>query len=371
MTGGAIIADLAAWTYEHDKECFFRYLVSPDAKLSGYGLMALTLWEPIHEGGLIVSNRLYVKCGMTLMHAHEVEMPDNWRSWGLGDYDKPLPYHLKVALIIGSIICSGDLSEERQSHLYWSDVFHGGKQEYYANFIMKILRRLNEGKTKDEAITNIPNPVFNYYPSGMNHQWKELLEYTTFAWRCFYYSWDFSSALHKAARCPANRQLAMLLTGAFADAMYGCEYNIIKQKYTGKNESASNTIHIPKRVSVEYGDEIKRIKWHEYSNRIFFKKNEALTNVERQIWKDAENPYASLFIDDVLKSKIMRAYHTDWERRYGIYLDNGWFYVYRSHCLLFRFKIQDNHITHFQINNDPLVHIEDFMCVLDVLERNK
>lgn len=45
---GAIIGDLAAWTWEHNQECFYKQLVSPDAKFSGYGMLALELWEPIH-----------------------------------------------------------------------------------------------------------------------------------------------------------------------------------------------------------------------------------------------------------------------------------------------------------------------------------
>lgn len=40
---GAVIGDLAAWTWEHDRKCFYERLVSPEANLSGYGLMPETL----------------------------------------------------------------------------------------------------------------------------------------------------------------------------------------------------------------------------------------------------------------------------------------------------------------------------------------
>lgn len=34
----------------------------------------------------------------------------------------------------------------------------------------------------------------------------------------------------------------------------------------------------------------------------------------------------------------IRSSHTGWEYRYGIYLDDGWVYVYRSAVLLARFR---------------------------------
>ena len=40
---GAVIADLAAWTWENDRDCFWGRLVSPKAKLSGYGVLALEM----------------------------------------------------------------------------------------------------------------------------------------------------------------------------------------------------------------------------------------------------------------------------------------------------------------------------------------
>ena len=38
---GAIIGDLAVWTYEHDRECFWQHLVSNEAKVSEFGLSVI------------------------------------------------------------------------------------------------------------------------------------------------------------------------------------------------------------------------------------------------------------------------------------------------------------------------------------------
>lgn len=364
---GAVIGDLAAWTWEHDRKCFYERLVSSEAKLSGYGLLPITMWDVISEGGSILKHRLYMICGKALAHprADGINVPDDWYRWGLTYYDKVIPFQLKVALIMGAIIDSGYLSEKRQVELNWTPFFHGGKQEYYASRIMWILRRLNEGATKEEAIQDIPEPVIDYYPSGTEHPWRDLLEYTTFAWRCFYYSFDFTSALHNAAKCPANRHLAMVLTGAFADAMYGSAYSMTKIKYGGNHEY----IEFPPSLPNNLIEQLREIRLSEYNNRNFFKKNDALTNVERHIWTDVNNPYWDRIIDQDFKEKMMRAYGTSWDNRYGVYLDNGWFYVYRSHHLLLRYRLSYQHdstyrITNLQISNDDHARIEDLQEVL-------
>lgn len=38
---GAMIGDLAVWTYEHDRECFWLHLVSNEAKVSEFGLSVI------------------------------------------------------------------------------------------------------------------------------------------------------------------------------------------------------------------------------------------------------------------------------------------------------------------------------------------
>lgn len=370
---GAVIGDLAAWTWEHDRECFYQKLVSPKAKLSGYGLLPVTMWPMIHDGGVLLKHRLYMVCGKALAHAPAagIEIPVDWHKWGLTDYDKAIPFGLKVVLIMSAVIDSGYLLESRQKEIHWSSFFHGGKQEGYASMMMTILRRLNEGTTKDDAVVNIPKPVINYYPSGEVHAWHDLLEYVTFAWRCFYYSWDFTSALYNAAKCPANRHLAMMLTGAFAEAMYGCTYSMTKQKFGGKYEF----IEIPATLPTNFIERLNEIKAIEYKERHFFKKNDALSNVERYNWTDVENPYSGQVIDRFFKRTMMRAFITDWDNRYGVYLDNGWFYVYRSHYILLRYKLMsqpDNifRISNLQISNDDHARVEDLQEVLYSLNCN-
>lgn len=368
---GAVIGDLAAWTWEHGRQCFYETLVSPEARLSGYGLLPIVMWPMITEGSLIHKHRFYMECGKALAHARvtSVELPEEWHNWGQSDYDRPIPFDLKIGLIISAIIDSGFLSEERQSHLDWTSFFHGGKQEYYAGYIMRILRHLNMGSTKEEAIEDIPSAVINYYPSGTDHKWHDLLEYTTFAWRCFYYGWDFTSALHNAAKCSGNRHLAMTITGAIAEAMYGCAYSMTKEKFGG----SYRFIDFPENLNPDYREILDRSRIQSFDNRIFFKKNDAMTNVVRHKWTPIENPYSDWIIDSDFRIKMMRAYKTSWDDRYGVYLDNGWFYVYRSHCVLLRYKLTDQpdktyRITDLQISDDDHAGVGDLGEVLFSLD---
>ena len=37
--------------------------------------------------------------------------------------------------------------------------------------------------------------------------------------------------------------------------------------------------------------------------------------------------------------RILKAFYTGWDDRYGFYLDDGWIHVYRSFVLLARFRL--------------------------------
>ena len=152
------------------------------------------------------------------------------------------------------------------------------------------------------------------------------------AWYCFETAWDFTSAIHNAARWPdVDRHLLCSLTGALAEAMYGCEYRLLKEKY-GSNWY--NFIVYPDAIN----EGILRIKDYQYENRNFFPKNSALTNVERHIWTHYDSSFENRQFSPEDYRRHIRSSHTGWEYRYGIYLDDGWVYVYRSAVLLARFR---------------------------------
>src|SRR5574344_1671159 len=105
------------------------------------------------------------------------------------------------------------------------------------------------------------------------------------------------------------------------------------------------------------------------TKRTFFPKNNACTNVERHLWVDVQTPYDHKEISEELRRRILKAFTTSWDDRFGFYLDDGWIYIYRSYCLLYRFRL-DKHkdyrwvMRSFQrsgekpdISLTPIVHI--------------
>ena len=224
MFSGALVGDLAAWTYEHDQECFKERLVSPEAKLSAIGLCIKTELPFFCDGGNYYKHRFYTKLSYAFNNPNPGTYEDhlNLEPWSY-DYNGPhigIPFKMKQAMITAAFILSGNETEERQKHLDWVSFFHGGKQEHYAQALMPIIRRLKEGQSKDEIEKDYP-VTLDYYKSGSGHHWHYYLEYITFAWRCFYYSHSFNEAIINAAKCSRDRHLTMALAGAFAEAYYG------------------------------------------------------------------------------------------------------------------------------------------------------
>lgn len=160
-----------------------------------------------------------------------------------------------------------------------------------------------------------------------------------------------------------------MLTGAFADAMYGCTYSMTKQKFGGNYEFIDFSQNLPNSIN----EELLKIRRYEKENRIFFKKNNALTNVERHIYTNVVNPLESYPVNDELYRRLLKAYDNGWGNRYGVYLDNGWFYIYRSHFLLYRFQLSKSragvrNVINFQKSNDAHGEINCVYSVWEALE---
>ena len=163
--------------------------------------------------------------------------------------------------------------------------------------------------------------------------------YLVRAWMSFYDAFDYGSAIHNAINQPGNTFLNCMLAGALADAMYGCNYYYVKDKYEG----GGYIEHLP------FLDEcIYEINTR---NRTFFPKNNALTNVERHKWYNKPCSISEKIITKELRRRILKAFHTGWDDRYGFYLDDGWIYVYRSHRLLSRFVLTEQLDGTYRITN--------------------
>lgn len=324
---GALIGDLAAWTYEHDNDTFWKQLI-PDGgrgaepSVYGHALMRAASrnliacpWistEPILIGR-IVDYRYYAQ----------------WLMWQIlygwlddGDAINGLPHF--DGLDRGEYI-SGD-------------------------FVVSLIRSLRKGATKSDSY----HSIYSFERYSKNHYWKndvpesqlDLMACIFRAWNAFYLGFDFTSTIHNAMKWSGGRHLTAILAGAFAEAMYGCEYNMIKHRFA---KSGRESIHFDINELSEnlgYPKELI-VKMYSFTNehRHFFAKNNALTNVERHNWSDCEIRFWMEYSLEE-RAKILKANATGWENRYGLYLDDGWIYCYRSGVLLMRFKLNEYEPSH-------------------------
>lgn len=320
---GAVIGDLAAWTFEHDRVLFYRQLLSKQAELSvfGHAFMKACSHNIINDERIL---------------AEPMGSPANVTIYG--------GQHLMWMIV--------EAWFDNKPLRFLPQFYSLEKESYYAvKYIKDIIKLLKEGKTKSETFHAVGNAFQTIIKSW---EWKNeckadsLLKCVFRAWDSFYRAFDFTSSMHNAMRWTDHRQLTAVLTGAFASAMYGCEYGFIKAKYASTYENMSfNLLQLLSSIIETKYD------YHHYicteaskssnEQRVFFPKNNSLTNVERHTWRRIKNLFDKEALSNEEKDKLLRAGYTGWDNRYGLYLDDGKVYLYRSGCLLGRFTLARRH----------------------------
>ena len=325
---GAIIGDLAAWTYENDRDTFWKQLVSNNSKdieLSVYGhayfrAASRNVWSVPEQ------DVAYINTSQLWSPENHLRQSGQWLMWQLmcaWNDDLPAPKDIPGSSFVD-------------------------KEEGYARmFVIELIRLLRHGHTKSEAY----HSVYSFEQLSKSWHWKawssssqvdsySILTCIFRAWDSFYRGFDFTSSLHNAMKWDGDRHLIAMLTASFASAMYGCHFSFIKKKFAIKDEiSHVFDIHQLKK-HIGYNEEL----WHrmiDHANiyRDFYPKNCALTNVERHRWSNVSNMFDQIMFSEDEYKRILRCSPTSWDNRYGIYLDDGWLYVYRSNWLIGRFQL--------------------------------
>lgn len=299
---GAILGDLAAWTWEQDKDLFFRKLVSSEASPSK-----------------MMKEMLLMADTLAQVRGSDIKVHES-----LGMRISPEATVLR-AIAIGWLYDT----EAETASAYQEYGFIYDKEDWYAGaFMWKLIFALRHGASKKDALMVENVSSFKGFVEDIS--WNEqssILGILIRAWGAFYSSYDFGSALHRAMELPGDRHLNGILVGALADAMYGSDRYMVKAKY-GKGCSLTGLVNVSSRFQALYR-----------AGRTFFAKNCAMTNVERHVWKDVANPYGDKIISRELRRRILKAFQPTFDDRYGFYLDDGYIYVYRSCRVLNRFRL--------------------------------
>ena len=297
---GAIIGDLAAWTWEHDKNAFYKMLITPEAVASHY-----------REDMLLTADLLMRQKDIS----HE-------------EYKKYFRNCSPIATILRAIAIGWLYDTEPETRIaYQRYSLYDDKEDWYAGaFMCLLVFALRHGASKKEAAM-----VEHIAPfKDMIGDWKDketILGTLMRAWEAFRTSFDFGSALHNAMLLSGNRHVNAIVVGALADAMYGWERYFVKKKY-----GEGCALNCYKYVSAE-------IMQLHLNQRTFFPKNCATTNVEKHQWHDVPNPYKDKIITPELRRRILKAFQPCFDYRFGFYLDDGFVYVYRSGWVLQRFQL--------------------------------
>lgn len=237
---GALIGDLAAWSWENDKELFYSQLVSYDTKPSIYGRAIL---NAASRNLLSNQNNTVEPEGEPYSLTYNAE----WLMW----------------IIVGAWEDRKQLRDMPQFKYLETKEAH-----YSGQILYSLVHALRNGSTKSEVFHNVPQ-MHDFMKEHHGYHWAlahEMME-------------------------------------------------------TSKNK------------------------------RTFFPKNQALTNVERHKWKSVDNPFFYIILTKEQRNRILLSAPTNLECRYGLYLDDGWIYSYRSGVLIGRFQIKEESNDIWRIDN--------------------
>ena len=338
---GAFIGDLAAWTWLHDKDNFYPHLVSEVAEKSVYSDVMLSTAQTLIENPNITREE-FVELQRNDFRTHNSKICAE--------------FAMIRSIVIGWLFDDDNIYQACRDYCLCDD-----KEDMYAtSFLSKLIFALRSGATKNAAAQ--VNFCGSFWSFTQEEHWKNgngPMGYLVRTWMSFYDAFDYGSTIHNAARQSGNTILNCILAGALADAMYGSDIYYVKKQYSG-----GGLIQRPSFLS-------PRIYQISRERRCFSAKNNVLTNVDRHIWKSRSCPLGEKILCLDQKNRIWKTNDNSSDLEYGLYLDDGWIYVYGNHCVFSRFFLEEQQdgtyrIRHYQIadeNETSLPLVEAFRTI--------
>ena len=345
---GAIIGDLAASSWENDRKGFYRNLVTDRSQLSECGLCMLAAFA---TGMDRYDFQVFQKefSDFFLAHSRGLSCSQEWEDF-FSSGCRPFNKKVSVRIYAACLVLAGWQKYPEEMAMGLSNSLKLDKEGFYASSFSSVIWNLRQGRSKNDIVYHLAQSDHrvdtilrwhesHHYPSE-GHE-EDLEYYLNYAWRCFRYSWDFTSAIHEAMRCcpdSFDRHLLGMLTGAIAEAMYGSSHCLLKEKYA-VNGAVSIKINIPRSLLDDFQSEFMRLREYESKERVFFPKNASRTNVERQTWIPWHAERLPADLHSEYHRRLLKSYEPGWDYRYSVYLDDGWFYLCRSFFLIARFRM--------------------------------
>lgn len=161
---------------------------------------------------------------------------------------------------------------------------------------------------------------------------------------------DFESAIRLAVSLGGDSDTLTCITGGIAEAFYGMELHI-----PVSSEENSNNLLFTEQALKKLPNDLANIVnsfYRQFVNKKkrFWAKNESTTVLGSIPWKKAD--FKEITLDKESFESFLKGYSPDWDMRFGVYYEDGWCYIYRSHYLLKKFR--------FEQKTDGLYYLTDF-----------
>jgi len=169
---------------------------------------------------------------------------------------------------------------------------------------------------------------------------------------------DFESAIRLAVSLGGDSDTLACITGGIAEAFYGMEYSLPET-----TESNHTVVCFSDKALKKLPNDLSNIVNEFYEkfvnkNKRFWGKNESATILETKNWKKVD--IDDKILDEESYQSFLKSYGPDSDMKFGVYYEDGWNYIYRSHFLLKKFR--------FIKQNDGLYHISDYFDLEKVVE---
>jgi hypothetical protein len=170
------------------------------------------------------------------------------------------------------------------------------------------------------------------------------------AFAAFFDSVDFESAIRLAVSLGGDSDTLACVTGGVAEGFYGMKQGLPEVSGVGGGE-----MRFGEEALKRLPEDIRRVVEAFYERIVetkkkFWGKNESATIKGFTRWTLSEHEDVAL--DETSYRSFLKGYAPDWDMRFGVYYEDGWHYIYRSHYLLKKFR--------FEKRDDGLYHLAEY-----------
>jgi len=357
---GAVFGDIAGSIYEFNNIKTTEFdLLGPDTTYTDDTILTIAVAEWLLKDELSKERLALIICQYVKKYPHPVgSYGMRFIQWAHGDISKPYnSWGNGSAMRVSSIGWAfNSLVKTEEVAKLSAEITHnhpegikGAQATVAAIYLARTMATKKEIKSYIETTYGYDlsrtcdeiRPVYDFNESCQDTVPEAII--------AFLDSVDFESAIRLAVSLGGDSDTLACITGGIAEAFYGMHCSIPETL-----ESITDNIFFSEKAMAKLPKDLSGVVTDFYDtfvkkNKQFCGKNESATVWGKIDWKESK-PENKLLNEESYKS-LLKGYHPDRDMPYGVYYEDGWNYIYRSHYLLLKFR--------FQKQNDGMYHLTD------------